>query len=116
MLLSVRLMDKSMLLETIGDTMENRILDFFIEGVGIDYSKTDIADNCGISRPTIYKILPVMIKNELIKSTRTIGNVELYTLNRENERVKALLKLEEILLKKSFEELGITKKKLNIQI
>ena len=44
-----------------------------------------------------------MIKNGIVKSTRTIGRVELYTLNLENEKVKALLKLEEFLLKKSFD-------------
>ncbi len=93
-----------MLLETIGDTMENRILDFLIEGVGIDYSKTDIANGCSISRPTIYKILPDLMKKGLVISTRTIGNIELYKLNIENERIKALIKLEEILIKKSFED------------
>lgn len=105
-----------MLLETIGDTMENRILDFLIEGIGIDYTKTDIADNCNISRPTLYKTLPELIKKNLVNPTRTIGNVQLYTLNTKNERVKALIKLEEILLKKSFEDLEIIKKKIKIDV
>ena len=96
-------MEKSILLETIGDTIENRIIDFLIEGRGIDYSKTDIADGCEISRPTVYKILPKLIKEGLVKITRTIGRIMLYTLNTENEKVRTLLKLEEMLLKKSFE-------------
>src|SRR3989344_2345717 len=98
-------MEKSMMLEVIGNTIENRIIDFMIEGVGIDYTKKDIADGCDISRPTLYKILPVLIRNGLIKPTRIIGKVQLYTLNIENEKVKALLKLEEILLKRSFDEM-----------
>ena len=48
-------MEKSALLEVIGDTIENRIIDFLIEGRGIDYTKKDIADNCEISRPTYTK-------------------------------------------------------------
>ena len=95
-----------MLLEVIGDTIENKILDFLIEGRGIDYTKKDIAHNCGISRPTLYKLFPRLIQQGIIRPTRTIGRVQLYTLNTENDKVKALLKLEEFLLKKSFDEVN----------
>ena len=101
-----------MLLEVIGETIVNRVVDFLIEGRGLDYSKTDIADGCEISRPTLYKVLPVLIKEGIVKPTRTLGNVQLYTLNEANEKVKVLLKLEEMLLKKSFEEVGMGKIKV----
>ncbi len=91
-----------MLLETIGDSMENRLIDFLIEGKGISYTKKDIADGCDMSRPTVYKILPNLIRQGIIKITRKIGRITLYALNAENEKVKTLLKLEEMLLKKSF--------------
>ena len=103
-------MEKSVLLEVIGSSTENRIIDFLIEGVGIDYTKKDIADGCNISRPTFYKVFPNLLKAKIIKATRIIGRVQLYTLNTENEKVKALLKLEEFLLKKSFEEVEIKAK------
>jgi len=96
-------MEKSILLETIGDTIENRVIDFLIEGRGIDYSKTDIADGCRISRPSVYKILPKLLKEKVVKVTRTMGRITLYTLNTGNDKAKALLKLEEILLHESFE-------------
>ncbi len=96
-------MEKSILLETIGDTIENRVIDFLIEGRGIDYSKTDIADGCEISRPTVYKVLPKLTKEGVVKITRKMGRITLYTLNIENEKVKNLLKLEQMLLQKSFE-------------
>ncbi|MBI2578805.1 MAG: winged helix-turn-helix transcriptional regulator [Candidatus Aenigmarchaeota archaeon] len=106
--------EKSILLEVIGDTMENRIIDFLIEGVGIDYTKKDIAGGCDISRPTLYKILPKLIKQGIIKPTRKIGRVQMYSLNAENEKVKALIKLEEFLLKKSFDE--VEKQKVKIRV
>ena len=93
-----------MLLEVIGDAIENRIIDLLIEGKGLDYSKKDIADGCGISRPTVYKILPMLVKKGVVKKTRAIGRIQLYSINTENEKVRALLKLEEFLLKRSFEE------------
>lgn len=99
-----------MLLEIIGDAIENRIIDFLIEGVGIDYTKKDVADGCGISRPTFYKIFPQLLKAKIVKATRVIGRVQMYTLNTDNEKVKALLKLEEFLLKKSFEDIEIKPK------
>ncbi len=97
-------MEKSMLLQVIGDSVVNRVIDLLIEGRGIDYSKKDIADNCGISRPTLYKVLPILVKKGIVKPTRCIGRVQLYSINMENENVKALLKLEEFLLKRSFED------------
>lgn len=94
--------EKSMLLETIGDTVENRILDFMIEGKGFEYSKKDIAEGCGISRPTVYKVLPDMIKEKIILSTKKIGRIELYSINPESEKVRRLMKLEAVLLNESF--------------
>ncbi len=98
-------MEKSILLETIGDSIENRIIDFLIEGRGITYSKKDIADGCEISRPTLYKILPHLVTEGVVKIVRKIGRITLYTLNEENEKVKSLLSLEKILLQKSFESI-----------
>lgn len=94
-----------MLLGVIGDSIENIIIDFLIEGIGIDYSKKDIAEGCGISRPTVYKLLPKMLKEGTVRKTRMLGRSTLYTINKENNKVQYLLKLEEMLLKTSFEEL-----------
>ncbi len=96
-------MDKSVFLETIGDSIENRILDFLIEGRGITYSKKDVAEGCEISRPTLYKILPKLVKEGVVKIGNTVGRITLYTLNEKSEKAKALLALETILLQKSFE-------------
>lgn len=96
--------EKSMLLEVIGDSPENRIIDFLIEGRGIDYSKTDIAEGCALSRPTIYKILPKLQEEGIVKESRRMGRITLYQINEQNERVKVLIKLDEILLKESFND------------
>jgi len=103
--------EKSILLEVIGDTVENRIIDFLIEGRGLDYSKKDIAEGCDISRPTVYKVLPRLIKESIVKEQRMIGRIALYALNLTNERVKALVRLEETLLKDSMN--SMTGEKIN---
>ena len=99
--------EKSMLLEVLGDSVENRIIDFLMEGRGISYSKTDIAGGCEISRPTVYKVLPRMTKNGVISFERKLGTISLYKINEQNEKIKALFKLEEILLKESFEQIEL---------
>lgn len=101
-----------MLLDVIGGSAENMILDFLIGGIGMDYSKKDIAEGCGLSRPTVYKLLPKMLKDGAVKKTRMLGRSELYSINKENKKVQYLLKLEEILLKTSFEELQVVKIKV----
>ncbi|MFH1247443.1 MAG: winged helix-turn-helix domain-containing protein [Candidatus Micrarchaeota archaeon] len=106
-------MERSMLLEVIGDSIVNRVIDLLIEGNGMDYSKKDIADNCGISRPTVYKVLPELVRKGIVRLTRKIGRVQLYSINKDSEKVKALLKLEELLLRQSFEG---SKEKLKIRV
>ena len=96
-------MDKSMLLETIGNSTENRIIDFLIENYCFEYTKKDIATNCKISSSRAYPILTRLILQGFIKQARKNGKEQLYRLNRNNERAEALLKLEGFLLKKSFE-------------
>lgn len=101
-----------MLLEVIGDSVINRIMDFLIEGRGLDYTKKDIADGCEISRPTLYIVLPLLVKERIVKPTRVLGKVQLYALNEASDKAKILLKLEEMLLAKSFEEVGTGKIKV----
>lgn len=78
-------MEKSMLLNVIGDTTENKVLDFLIEGVNFDYSKKHIADNCKISRPTLCRALPRLVKEGLVKPTRKIGR---YSFTQSTGRTK----------------------------
>lgn len=95
-------MEKIMLLEVIGDTPGNKVIDFLIEGMGISYTKKDIAAGAGISRPTLYKIFPTLGKQGVIKAAGMVGRIKLYALNGENARVKALIALEGIMLRDSF--------------
>jgi len=48
--------------------------------------------NFFLLRVTIGKIWSNLIKNNFIVKTRTIGNADYYRLNRENQRVKVLMK------------------------
>ena len=84
--------------ETLGDTPVIRVLDFLIEGRGLDYSLSDIAENSNIGWTTLHRIWDKMLKLGLIKHTREIGRAKLFKLNEENLGVKDLIKLYDTLL------------------
>ena len=87
-------MEKSLLVRFLGDTPLIRVIDFLIENSIFDYTKTDIADNSGISRASLYKVWPMLEKFEIIKSSRKIGNTTLYKLNKGNPVVQKLIELD----------------------
>src|SRR3989338_456117 len=84
--------------ETLGDTPVIRELDFLIEGRGLDYSLSDIAENSNIGWTTLHRIWGKLLKNGMVKPTREIGRAKLFKLNEENPAVKELIKLYDTLL------------------
>ncbi len=82
---------KSVLLEVFGDTPVIRVLDFLlVEGKYFDYSLTDIANNAGVSKITLNKMLPKLEELEIVKETRTVGQAKMYMLNKESPLSKKL--------------------------
>jgi len=95
---------RSAFLETFGETPLIKVLDFFLTFPSFDYSKTQVANEVGISRITIGKIWKELIKKGMIVKTRSMGKAELYKLNMENPRVKILMKIGLELASSYFEE------------
>ena len=104
---------KSVFLETFGESPLIKVLDFFLTFPSFDYSKTQVANEVGISRITIEKIWEGLIKKEIITKTRSIGKAELYKLNTENPKVKILMKIGIELASSYFEE---AKKKIAVSV
>ena len=84
----------SILTETFGETPMIKAIDFFLTFREFDYSKTQVAAETEISRITMDKIWPRLIKAQIIFQTRTVGVAELYKLNFQNPRVKALIEMD----------------------
>ena len=77
-----------------GSTPELKTLQFLIAHSHFDYTKKELAENAGISRQTVYKVLKLFLKWEIVKETRKIGNVTLYTLNKKNRLVESFKKFD----------------------
>ena len=84
--------------EALGDSPVIRVLDFLIEGRGLDYSLTDIAENANIGWTTLHRIWDMLLKYNMIIQTRKIGRAKLFKLNEENPAVEKLIKLYDTLL------------------
>ncbi|MCD6481421.1 MAG: winged helix-turn-helix transcriptional regulator [Thermoplasmata archaeon] len=80
--------------EIFGNSPQTKILDFLGDHPNYDYNISDLAEYAGVSRPTLYKIIPEMIEKGLIIETRKIGKSKMYKLNTKNEIVKVILKFD----------------------
>ena len=83
--------EKSLFTEFMGDSPMIRVLDYLITYKEVDFSITDIAENAGIGRATLYRIWDNLISNKIIKHTRNIGKAKLFTLNTENKKIQKLI-------------------------
>ncbi len=85
---------KSVFIETFGESPLIKVLDFLLTYQSFDYSKSQVSEEIGISRITMEKIWEKLIKAKIITKTRTVGRAELYRLNKQNPKVKALIELD----------------------
>ena len=84
--------------EALGNSPVIRVLDFLIEGRGLDYSLTDIAENANIGWTTLHRIWDNLLRLNIVIPTRKIGRAKLFKLNEENPAVEKLIKLYDTLL------------------
>lgn len=75
-----------------------RTLDYLLTERELDFSITDMAENAGIGRATLYRIWDNLIDNEIIAHTRDIGKAKLYKLNKDNIKIKKLMEIDDALI------------------
>jgi len=82
--------EKSVLVDFFGDTPFMRVMDFLIENIGYDYTKTEIAKGSGIDWSTLSKMLDKMERYRLIVSVRK-EKEKLYRLNEKNKNTSSTM-------------------------
>ena len=87
------------------DPSVRKVLEFLVENRAFDYSKEEIAAGAEISRPTLYRIWPVLEANGLLQKTRKFGTAQLHKINESNEMVKVLIKLETAVVREQFKRM-----------
>lgn len=94
----VKMEAKSLFIEFMGDSPMIRILNYLLTERELDFSITDMAENAGIGRATLYRIWDSLIKNKIIVHTRVIGKAKLFKLNTENPKIKKLIEIYDMLI------------------
>ena len=69
----------------------SRILDFLLTNQRFDYSESDISKLANVPSRTLQRILPYLLKEHLVKRTRKSGKAFMYEINKDENKVKALL-------------------------
>jgi biotin operon repressor len=93
--------NETLLLRYIGASPILRLVDFFLDNPLSDYSKNEIAKNLAMSRVTFFKYWKELEKSGALIISRKIGKATLYKLDRQNEVVKQLIKLDMALTRRS---------------
>ena len=96
--------EKSLFIEFMGDSPRTRILDYLITERELDFSITDMADNARIGRATLYRMWDKLIKNRIIVHTRDIGKARLFRLNTQNQNIKKLIEIYDMLVIKDLKK------------
>ena len=95
--------NETLLLKHLGSSPILRIVDFFLDNPLSDYSKNEIVKNLEMGRVTFFKYWKELEKSNALTVSRKIGRATLYKLDRENEVVKQLIRLDMALARKSME-------------
>ncbi len=96
--------DETLLLKHLGASPTLRIIDFFLDNPLSDYSKNEIVRNLGMGRVTFFKYWRELEKWGAVRITRHIGRATMFHLDRNNEVVKQLIRLDFALGKQAMEK------------
>ena len=107
--------DKSLLLNLTGELPLFKIIDFLLEGKGVDFSKSDIAEGAEISRASLFNHWNEIEKHGIVKVTRSFGKTKLYTLNHKNPVTKRIIELEKTLIAEAMNNASSRKKEIVLE-
>ena len=96
--------NETLLLRYLGASPILRIVDFFLDNPLSDYSKNEIAGNLAMSRVTFFKYWKVLANSGALTVTRKIGRATMYKLDRSNDIVKQLIRLDMTISRKAMEK------------
>jgi hypothetical protein len=72
-----------------------KVLDFFMDNEGFDYSKAEVMEGTDLSRTTLFNVWPRLEALDLLTATRNVGRAKMYRLNKQNPIVKKLIELDD---------------------
>ncbi len=96
--------NETLLLKYLGASPVLRMIDFFLDNPLSDYSKNEVVKNLEMGRVTFFKYWKELEKSGAVKVTRSVGRATMYQLDKGNDVVKHLIKLDMALARKRMEK------------
>lgn len=81
---------KSVILTLFGSSPETRLLDLFMDNPLFEFTRNEIVESLGMSKNTLYNVLPRLEAEDIVEETRQIGKASLYRLNSDSPVVQGL--------------------------
>ena len=91
--------EQSIFVEYFGNSPYIKVLDFLIQGQEFDYSMTEVAKGAGVGWSTFTNTWTKLLNKNIIMPTREIGNAKLFKLNKQNQFVEKIIKIDKELTK-----------------
>jgi DNA-binding transcriptional ArsR family regulator len=79
-----------MLTHIFGECAQVKLIDFLLNHPWSDFSKTELAEGADIARPTLYKLLKILLDEDMIIETKKVGNIQLYRTNRKSPIIQRI--------------------------
>ncbi len=96
--------NETLLLKYLGASPILRIIDFFLDNPLSDYSKNEIVKTLRMGRVTFFKYWKELERSGAVKVVRSVGRATMFQLDRQNEVVRQLIRLDMSLARRSMEE------------
>lgn len=74
------MVEDTLFVKVFGASPRNKVLMFMVENNIFDYSKSDIANYCNVSRATLDSFFDEFTSFDIIRRTRKIGRAVLYRI------------------------------------
>ena len=87
----------TMLTKIFGKCSQVKLIDFLVAHPWSEFSKSELAEGAQIARPTVYKLLDILIDENLLMKTKKVGNIQLYQTNRDSKIIKHISSLQGLL-------------------
>lgn len=98
-------MKETAFIQFFGNSPFYRVLDFFLDNFGLDFSKSEVARATEVSRMTLNLFWDkLLVDKGIIIKTKKIGNTILYRLNTKSEIVKKFREMDFVLSKSLYEK------------
>jgi DNA-binding transcriptional ArsR family regulator len=95
--------DNAPLMQLFGTPARTRILSVFVDEMEYDLNVSELAEQAGVARSTVYDHLDDLQTLGVVKQTRETGNSRRYQLNTESPIAERLRELEGLVLKQSLQ-------------